>query len=209
MKNNIATVILNRNLPEPTNNLYEHINFYDGPENDIFILDAGSDKNLVSKYSTWVEDSDLVLKQGLRYPRGMNYALLKLWQERKWEKYEAFFLLTNDTELSRKPTLSKLQEILDEHKRIGILSPCSKKWGEKFLLEKQSTKYFWYIHNHALLLRRNFIETIMEKENPNYLNFIFDGSNFRGCFTEYELIAKGYSNDWAAAITSDVFAEES
>ena len=48
----------------------------------------------------------------------------------------------------------------------------------------------------------------MEKENPNYLNFLFDGNNFRGYLTESEIIAKAYANDWAAAITTKVFAEE-
>jgi hypothetical protein len=48
----------------------------------------------------------------------------------------------------------------------------------------------------------------METEKANYLNFIFDGTNFRGYFSESELIAKAYSNNWAAAITSKVFAEE-
>ena len=78
MKNRIATIILNRNLPEPTNKLYEHIKLNDGNDNDIFVLDAGSDKNLVSKYTTWEADSDQIIKEGLRYPRGMNYALLKI-----------------------------------------------------------------------------------------------------------------------------------
>ena len=48
----------------------------------------------------------------------------------------------------------------------------------------------------------------MEKENPNYMNFIFDGYNFRGYHSESEIIAKAYANNWAAAITTDVFAEE-
>ena len=48
----------------------------------------------------------------------------------------------------------------------------------------------------------------MEMDNPNYYNFVFDGSNFRGYHSESELIAKAYANNWAAAITSDVFAEE-
>ncbi|MDP8218383.1 MAG: hypothetical protein P9M03_06635, partial [Candidatus Theseobacter exili] len=39
-------------------------------------------------------------------------------------------------------------------------------------------------------------------------NFLFDGSNFRGYGSESELIAKAYANDWAAAITSEVWAEE-
>ena len=40
------------------------------------------------------------------------------------------------------------------------------------------------------------------------MNFLFDGNNFRGYLSESELIAKAYANDWAAAITSLVLAEE-
>ncbi len=36
----------------------------------------------------------------------------------------------------------------------------------------------------------------------NYLNFLFDGNNFRGYFSESELIAKAYANNWAASITT-------
>ena len=48
MTNKIATIILNRNLPEPTNKLVEHLHEFDGINNDIFVLEAGSDQNLVS-----------------------------------------------------------------------------------------------------------------------------------------------------------------
>ena len=204
----IATIILNRNLPEVTNKLYEHLIKYDGDETDIYVLEAGSDKDKLSKYCTWYANSDEIIKQGLRYSRGMNYALLQLYTEKKWEQYEGFFLITNDTEFSNSKTLKPLVEVLKEHQKIGILSPCSSRWGEKLLLQKDDTKYFWFIHNNALLLRRTFIESIMEKEKANYLNFIFDGTNFRGYFSESELIAKAYANNWAAAITSKVFAEE-
>ena len=57
-------------------------------------------------------------------------------------------------------------------------------------------------------MRREFIESIREINNPNYMNFLFDGNNFRGYLSESELIAKAYANDWAAAITSLVLAEE-
>ena len=40
------------------------------------------------------------------------------------------------------------------------------------------------------------------------MNFLFDGSNFRGFLSESEIISKAYVNDWAAAITTKVFAEE-
>ena len=89
----IATIILNRNLPQPTNKLYEHLAKYDAKENDIYVLEAGSDKNKLSKYCTWHADDEVIRKEGLRYCRGMNYGLLKLYMENKWEKYDAFFCL--------------------------------------------------------------------------------------------------------------------
>lgn len=206
--NKVATIILNRNLPQPTNQLYEHLLKYDGEETDIFVLEAGSDKDKLSKYCTWYERNTDVVKNGLRYSRGMNYALLKLYQEKRWNQYDGFFLITNDTEFNAVKTLEPLISILNKHKNIGILSPCSKNWGEKLLLKKEQTKYFWFIHNNALLLRRKFIETIMEVNNPSFMNLVFDGTNFRGYLSESELIAKAYMNDWSAAITSKVFAEE-
>jgi len=204
----IATIILNRNLPEPTDKLYEHLVKYDGKETDVYVLESGSDKKNLSLNCTWHANTDDIIKEGLRYCRGMNYGLLQLWKENKWEQYDSFFLLTNDTELSPTETLAPMKNLLEEHPRVGILSPCSVRWGERLLLQKTETKYFWFIHNNALLLRRNFVESVMEKEKPNYLNFLFDGSNFRGYFSESELIAKAYANNWAAAITKKVFVEE-
>ena len=40
------------------------------------------------------------------------------------------------------------------------------------------------------------------------MDFLFDGENFRGYLSEIEVIAKGYANDWAAAITTEIMAEE-
>ena len=204
----ICTIILNRNLPNPTNSLYEHLLKYDYSNNDTFVIEAGSDSDKLSKYCTWYADSPEIIESGLRYGRGMNYALLELFKENNWEKYDAFFLLTNDTELYPSETINNLITILDEHPMVGILSPASKNWGEINLLKDYHTKYFWFVHNNALLLRRQFIEAIMEKENPSYMNFLFDGNNFRGYLSESEIIAKAYANDWAAAITTKVFAEE-
>ena len=204
----VATIILNRNLPDPTDRLYEHLIKYDGDQTDVYVVEAGSAKNNLSQYCTWHANSDEIIKEGLRYSRGMNYGLLKLYKEKKWEIYDYFFLITNDTELSNSQTLAPMNGLLAEHPRVGILSPCSTKWGERHLLRETTTKYFWYIHNNALLLRRSFIENIMEIKKPDYFNFVFDGTNFRGYFSESELIAKAYANNWAAAITSIVFVEE-
>lgn len=208
MKKRIATIILNRNLPEATDKLVNHLQKHDGNLTDVFVVEAGSDNNLLSKNVTWHANWPEANEHGLRYSRGMNYGLSQLWKESKFKNYDAFFLLTNDTEFANEPTLAPLLDLLDQNNRIGILSPCSKLWGEKLLLEKTKTKFFWFIHNTAYLLRREFIEDICNTDPPNYMNFLFDGTNFRGYGSESELIAKGYANDWAAAITNEVWAEE-
>ena len=204
----IATLILNRNLKEATDKLVEHLQKYDGDLTDIFVIEAGSDSNNLSSYCTWYADWPEAITHGLRYSRGINYGLSQLWLEGNFKKYDAFFLLTNDTEFSESPTLAPLMNILDQIVSIGILSPCSRTWGEKFLLEHKPTKFFWFIHNTAYLLRREFIETIYNEDQPDYMNFLFDGTNFRGYGNDSEVIAKAYANDWSAAITKEVWAEE-
>ncbi len=205
----VATLILNRNLPKVTDKLCDHIYKYDGKFTDIFVIEAGSDKENLSSNTTWYADWPEAKRDGLRYSRGMNYGLSMLFKENKFFKYDAFFLLTNDTELEDKSTIEVLLEIFSKHKRLGILSPCSKEWGEKLLLKgKYQTKYFWFIHNNSYLLRRDFIETIINKDMPDHINFLFDGNNFRGYCSESELIAKAYANDWAAGITSKVWSGE-
>jgi hypothetical protein len=204
-----ATIILNRNLPKETDALVEHLKKYDGDYTDIFVIEAGSDRNKLSKYCTWHVESEEVIKHGLRYSRGMNYGLLKLWKEGDWKKYDSFFLITNDTKFPKNQnTVKTLQKIQEEYPRVGILSPCSKRWGEKDLIGANSLKYFWFIHNNAYYLRKELIEQLINTDNPSYMDFLFDGNNFRGYLSESEIIAKAYANDWAAAITIEVYAEE-
>ena len=210
-----ATIILNRNLPKVTDALVEHLKKNDGDSTDIFVIEAGSDKNNLSKYCTWHLETKEALKFGLRYSRGMNYGLLKLWQDddkinkTTWKKYDSFFLITNDTKFpENQNTVKALQEIQTEYPKVGILSPCSKRWGERDLIGKDSLKYFWFIHNNAYFVKNELIEQLMNTDNPSYMNFLFDGNNFRGYLQESEIIAKTYANDWAAAITTKVYAEE-
>ncbi|HLB41667.1 MAG TPA: hypothetical protein VJN02_02240 [Gammaproteobacteria bacterium] len=204
----VATIILNRNLPDVTNNLCEHLIRYDSDLTDLYVVEAGSDPKYLSRYATWHANWPESIKYGLRYCRGMNYGLSQLWKEKKIDAYESFFLLTNDTELQNEPTLKPLMNILDQHPRVGILAPCSKRWGESLLLKQQTTKYFWFIHNNAYLIRREFMMAILNTNQPEVMGFLFDGTNFRGYGCEAELIAKAYANDWAAAISSEVWAEE-
>jgi hypothetical protein len=204
-----ATIILNRNLPEETDALVEHLKKYDANFTDIFVVEAGSDKNNLSKYCTWHVETEEAVRHGMRYSRGMNYGLLKLWQEGDWKKYDSFFLITNDTKFPKNQnTIKTLQKIQAEYPKVGIFSPCSKRWGERDLIGPDSLKYFWFIHNNAYFLRKELVEQLINTDEPSYMNFLFDGDNFRGYLSESEIIAKAYANDWAAAITTKIYAEE-
>ena len=208
MKKRVASIILNRNLPDVTDKLVDHLKKYDFEDTDIFVVEAGSDPNNLSRNFTWYANWEEAMSKGLRYGRGMNYGLSQLWKENKFEDYDAFFLLTNDTELENQPSIKKLLKVFDKHPRLGLLSPCSNTWGERFLLQKKSIKYFWFIHNNAYFVRKDFVKDICNNDEINHMHFLFDGSNFRGYGLEHEIIAKGYVNNWASGITNSVYASE-
>ena len=84
-----ATIILNRNLPKITDKLCNDLR--KSNKTDIFVVESGSKKNLLSKNCTWYANWPNVKKRGLRFPRGMNFGLSKLWEEGKFHKYDYFF----------------------------------------------------------------------------------------------------------------------
>tara|TARA_B110000008_G_C16818313_1_gene503571 strand:- start:72 stop:899 length:828 start_codon:yes stop_codon:yes gene_type:complete len=204
-----ATIILNRNLPDETNLLVELLIKDNNEYTDIYVVEGGSDKNNLSKYCSWHVNTKDAVEHGMRYLRGMNFGLLKLWQGEKWKNYDSFFLITNDTKFpNNQKTIKILRELMQEYPRVGLISPCSKTWGEKALIGDSSIKYFWFIQNNAYFFRKKLIEQLINTDNPSFQDFFFDGSNFRGYLSESEIIAKAYANDWSAAITTRVFSEE-
>lgn len=207
-KKRVATIILNRNLPEVTDSLVEQLEKYDGELSDFYVVESGSSPDKLSKYCSWHANDAHSLENGLRYPRGFNYGLNQLWQEGKFKDYDYFFLCCNDIEFPKEPIISKLVEIIDKQDRLGIIAPCSELWGEKSMIPQGETKYFWDVQFLSWLVKRPLIEDIMEAQDPNMMNFFFDGNNFRGYYADLEVIAKAYANDWAAAITTDVWQIE-
>jgi len=204
----VAAIVLNRNLPEQTDRLVARLRSVDSDHVDVFVVDAGSETDRRSKFTTWSADSPDAKTKGLRYSRGMNFGLVNLVREGRFDRYEAFFFLTNDLEFEEGPIIAPLLGCLEEHPRVGILSPCSRNWGERLLIPDRGTKYFWFIHNTAFLVRRSFIEAVANLDTGTYMDLLFDGSNFRGYAMEMELIAKAYANDWSAAITTRVFVKK-
>ncbi len=203
----LAVIILNRNLPKVTDKLYNKLK-KSNKNTDIYILESGSDKKLLAKNYTWHANWPAAKKKGLRFSRGMNYALIQLIKANKFELYDYFLLITNDTEFENYSIKNKIDKIFNKHKKLGVLSPCSKNWGEINYLKDERLKYFWFIENSALIIKRDLIEKISDISKPKYIDFLFDGNNFRGFGLEVELITKAYINDYSAGITRDIIVFE-
>jgi hypothetical protein len=200
----VATLILNRNLPRVTEQLYEKLVADNGDVSDFYVVESGSQRDNLCKYQSWWANWDEALETGLRYPRGFNFGLHQLLLENKYEKYDFFYLVCNDAEFPQEPVIAPLLELMEKHRNVGILSPCSPDWGEAALIGPDKIKYFWYLNQVSWLLRRQYVDDVRETQNPSFMNFLYDGSNFRGYESDIELIAKGYVNDWATAITTRV-----
>lgn len=207
MKTRVATIILSRNMPVETNKLVEWFHSYNNGETDIYIVESGSERSNLSQNYTWWANWDEAMRDGLRYPRGFNYGLSRLIAEGRFSNYDYFFLVCNDVVFFESP-IPVLMNEMDAHPRLGILSPCAENWQESSLIGKQSTAYVWYLNHLAWMVRRQFVEAVMERDKPDHMNLLYDGSNFRGYCADLEVVIKGYINEWASAITTRALMRE-
>jgi len=191
-----------------TDRLVERIKSTDNELTDVFVIESGSDKEKLSKNCTWWVNDSQTMKEGLRLSKGFNFGFCELLKENKYQNYDYFLLLFNDIEIDDGHFLDPLIKIMKKHPRLGILSPCSHEWGEKFLFKNKETKYVWVASQCAWLIRRDFIEDVRTRNSPSVMNFLYDGNNFRSYQSDLELIMKGYLNDWTTAITTEVWATE-
>ncbi|MDO8527406.1 MAG: hypothetical protein Q7T03_06960 [Deltaproteobacteria bacterium] len=209
MSKKIATLVLNRNLKSITDTLVEHLQKFDGDVSDLYVIESGSALENCSKYKSYRADWTEAVEEGLRYPRGFNFGLSSLLRDGKYEQYDYFFLVCNDSLFMESPTVGVLAEEMSSHSRIGILSPCDASWGEYRIIPENQTRMFWYGNHIAWMVRRTFIDQIREMEKPDHLNFLYDGSNFRGYYLDVELIGKAYANNFCYATTRKaMFREE-
>lgn len=201
MQKPVATLVLNRNLGGVTDRLVEHLQKFDGDICDIIVIESGSEEDKRSKYPGYQACWKEAMENGLRYGRGFNFGLASLLENGKYENYEYFFLVWNNSVFFDEPTTGILLEQLVSHPKMGIISPCDAAWGEYRLIPENESRVFWYGTHVAWLMRRSFIDTIREFKNPGPMNFLYDGTNFRGYYSDVELIGKAYVNDFAYAVT--------
>lgn len=193
-----ATLVLNRNLPDVTDRLVDHLLRHNGDVTDVFVIESGSSPEGRSRHAGFAAEWPEAIEHGLRFARGFNFGLMEL---EKMGKYEQYFLVCQDTIFPDEPTIPILLEEMQRYPRIGILSPSSADWGEASLIPDRELRLFWFINLIGWMVRGSFIDCVKNEENPSHLDYLFDGTNFRGYDTDIELVAKAYANDFAAGIT--------
>ncbi len=195
----VATLILQRNLPEYSDAIGDHLLKWNGDVTDVYVIESGSDPDKLSKYSKfWANWPDAV-ETGLRYPRGFNYGLLEL---DKAERYDFYFMVTGDAFFFPEPTIPIMLEEMYQWPKFGIMTPISPDWGEYRDIPLGTTKCHWLLPHIAWLIRSEFLERIKEKDAPTYMNYFYDGDNFRGYDADTEVGIKAYLNDYALAVTA-------
>ncbi len=201
-----AAILLNRNLPEEADALYNNLLASNQQILDIYVVESGSDPDRLSSYCSFYADWPSAIKHGLRYPQGMNYGLKKV-RDLFPSRYDSYLLLANDTSFVSTNPINLLRETLFSTPRCGLVSPCGIDWGERKLMNPGEPKAFWYIHNNCYLVSELLVNKIAN-DSADHMQYFFDSTNFRGYGTESELLAKAYLNDYQCLITPDVISSE-
>ncbi len=155
MKKTIV-IILNHNLPELTDNLFESLDKYQGDEYDLVVMDNGSNKDLKSKYTT------IHLKKNYFWGGALNVAYKYLLER---PVYDSLLFLNNDIELNSEIFVKTLRKELFNN-NLAIVSPCisgkPNPWKQMQNWGCKSTRVVKWIDNQAPLFHRKIIESIKQ-----------------------------------------------
>lgn len=199
----MAALVLNRGLPRDADHLVEQLRQDSGDLADIYLIESGPSKKEMSKYCNYWADWPEARKMGLHNTRGFNYGLLEL--DHSGKKYGYYFLITGDLWFAQENPIRILREIIEAHPRLGIVSPLSPDWGEaQYFKGGDDLKCVWLIPHQGWLVRRTLLDKLIAVDDPSYMNYFYDGTNFYGYDADTELIIKAYHNDYAVAVTSEI-----
>lgn len=201
----VATLILNRNFPQVTDRLVAHLQKWNQGLTDIYVIESGSDKAKLSQHCSFWANWPEAMAHGLRWARGFNYGLIEL--ERMGKHYDYYFLVMGDSIFDEQPTIAPMLKIMTDYSKIGIVSPLSPHWGENHHFTNATVRCF-YLFPHVSWLFRGSLLTKLRSNNPTIMNYLYDGTNFRGYYDDIEALVRTYQSDFAAAITNQVTFRE-
>jgi len=155
-------IILNHNLPELTDNLYESLVNFQGDDYDLVVMDNGSDGNMRSKYTS------IQLEKNIFWGGALNIAFQHILDR---PQYDSLLFLNNDLEVNGEIFVRALRHELFKND-FAIVSPCiagkPNPWKQMLNWGCKRTRIVKWIDNQAPLIHRKLIEAIGQFDESLY-----------------------------------------
>jgi len=165
--------ILNFELPEFTDNLYEQLAPYKGEDYDLEVIDNGSSSEKKSKYTS------LQLPENVYFGGGLAAATEYFLNE---SQYDSLLFLNNDLNVHGYRYVKELRRIMFEHTNIGMVSSCvigkdqhnecfwpqMRNWGSNQL------RFVEWIDFQCPLIKREVLEKIQEYPEDLWPGYGYD-----------------------------------
>ncbi|MDP1622352.1 MAG: glycosyltransferase [Bacteroidales bacterium] len=147
-------IILNHNLPEYTNRLFDSLQEFQGETYETIVMDNGSKPELMAA------TTHIRFENNLYFGGALNEAFKLVLQD---EQYDSLLFLNNDIEVTTEVFVNLLRNELFSND-FAILSPCiagrAQPWKQMQNWGSRETRIVKWIDLQAPLFHRKLIETI-------------------------------------------------
>jgi len=162
-KTRTLAIILNHNLPEFTDRLFQNLEPFQADIYDLRVMDNGSRPEYVSKYTT------IKLPNNIFWGGALNEAFSLILEN---PNYDSLLFLNNDLEVTGEIFVEALRNELFCN-NYAIVTPCiagdPRPWKQMQNWGSKSTRQVRWIDNQAPLFHRKIIEKI--KKFDKVLNY--------------------------------------
>lgn len=160
--NKTLVIILNHNLPEFTDDLYEELEKYKDDRYDLIVMDNGSRDEFISSNTT------IFFKHNLFWGGALNEAFKIVLHN---PEYDSLLFLNNDIEVNGEIFVKSLRKEMFNN-NFAILSPCiagkAMPWKQMQNWGSTNTREVKWIDNQAPLFHWKIIEAIGQFDEKLY-----------------------------------------
>ena len=198
----IDVVILNRNLGTVCDDLVADLDARLSSDSNIVVVDAGSEFELQSQFTTVRVDTEEVRRDGLRFGRGMNIGIRYIRE--KLAPNPWVLLLPVDTEIVSWNLISLFDQLMAVPEVVA-LKPLELSSAYATHLQENSIALAWNLEEGPWLISTAFLdEQILLSQNGEF----FDHNNYRGYLTSIDIAFRAYSNGYSVGITNCLTTNE-
>lgn len=187
----VAAIIVNRNRPDLVESMIEQLKKMGiHLRMDIFVIEMGSNKDKLSKYSTlYYEDKDF---RGKCYGHNVGLRLA-----RSRANYRYYWILMNDLVFQEGiDTIGELIKIADANSKVAILSPTEYEGAHLITKPKSGRDYH-------IVAACDYLSLLIRSKSIDEIGFL--NPNFKYSWGAIiELAYKLYSNGWKIAYCDKV-----